>query len=235
MALPKLVASSASAAAAAAAADTAADTAASNKTTIYGASLTYASYSSRYDKVLSGDSPTPNIFSLDFSGGSLVDLGVYPISMAIALFGVPERQTYAPIIIPSSSSSNQAPAADGAGIINLYYPPNCTITINASKIYTSTCPSEIYGPDGTIILNATTDIDRVDFLDRKTKKMEQLAVPRTQEQRELNLAEEAAEFARIIAEGDVKAEKRLREISLATLRVTEDLRRQNGLLFGVER
>lgn len=65
--------------------------------------------------------------------------------------------------------------------------------------------------------------------------MEQLAVPRTQEQRELNLAEEAAEFARIIAEGDSKAERRLRGISLETVRVTEDLRRQNGLLFGVER
>lgn len=65
--------------------------------------------------------------------------------------------------------------------------------------------------------------------------MEQLAVPRTEEQRELNLAEEAAEFARIIAEGDSKVERRLREISLGTVRVTEDMRRQNGLLFGVER
>ena len=60
-------------------------------------------------------------------------------------------------------------------------------------------------------------------------------MPRTQEQWELNLAEEATEFARIIAEGDGKAEKRLREISLGTIRVTEDLRRQNGLLFRVER
>ena len=237
--------------------------------TVYGASLTYASYSSRYDKVLSGG-PTPNIFSLDFSGGSLVDLGVYPISLAISLFGLPDHQTYTPIIIPSSSPSTStsasppphssprtsdlntatatttpktakqdptpapAPAADGAGIINLYY-PSFTITINASKIYTSTAPSEIYGPNGTVILNATTDIDRVDFLDARTKKIQSLAVPRTQEQRKLNLAEEAAEFARIITEKDTVAEAKLREVSLGTVKVTEDLRRQNGLLFGVER
>jgi predicted dehydrogenase len=44
---------------------------------IYGASFTYASYSSRYTNVLNGEKP--NIFSLEFSGGSLVDVGVYPV------------------------------------------------------------------------------------------------------------------------------------------------------------
>ena len=58
---------------------------------------------------------------------------------------------------------------------------------------------------------------------------------RTREQQKLNLAEEAAEFARIIVEEDRVAEGKLREVSLGTVKVTEDLRRQNGLLFGVER
>lgn len=57
---------------------------------IYGGSLVYASYSSRYNNVLAGE--VPNIFSLDFSGGSLVDVGVYPVSFAIALFGAPKSQ-----------------------------------------------------------------------------------------------------------------------------------------------
>lgn len=57
---------------------------------IYGASFVYASYSSRYNNVLSGE--VPNIFSLDFSGGSLVDVGVYAVSFAVALFGAPKSQ-----------------------------------------------------------------------------------------------------------------------------------------------
>ena len=58
---------------------------------IYGASITYASYSSRYNNVLAGEEP--NIFSLKFSGGSLVDIGVYPVSLAVALFGPPQKSS----------------------------------------------------------------------------------------------------------------------------------------------
>src|SRR5699024_12068758 len=49
--------------------------------------LNYSKYSSRYTKVLDGEEP--NIFSLNFSGGALVDLGVYPLSAATSLFGTP--------------------------------------------------------------------------------------------------------------------------------------------------
>ena len=93
---------------------------------IYGASFTYASYSSRYNNVLAGE--TPNIFSLDFAGGSLVDLGVYPISAAIALFGKPNAQSYAPVTIRTG--------ADGGGVVVLKY-DDFAVQINASKIYTS--------------------------------------------------------------------------------------------------
>lgn len=129
---------------------------------IFGASLNYASYSSRYNNVLNGE--TPNIFSLEYSGGSLVDLAVYPISMAVALFGQPQSQTYKPVII--------ATGADGGGLVTLNY-ETFGVSINASKIYTSTAPSEVYGQNGTLTINAVTDIDRVTYLDAKSKTTEQ--------------------------------------------------------------
>src|SRR5699024_3306999 len=64
---------------------------------IRSATLNYAKYSSRYTKVLEGEEP--NIFSLQFSGGALVDLGVYPLTIAIALFGKPINSTYYPVKI----------------------------------------------------------------------------------------------------------------------------------------
>lgn len=94
--------------------------------TIQGASFTYASRSSRYNNVLAGE--TPNIFSLEFGGGSLVDLGVYPIAAAVALFGKPLSQSYKPTIVRTG--------VDGGGFINLEY-EKFGVQINASKIWSS--------------------------------------------------------------------------------------------------
>jgi len=186
---------------------------------IYGASLNYATYSSRYSNVLNGE--TPNIFSLEFSGGSLVDIGVYPICMAVALFGKPKSQTYKPVII--------ATGVDGGGVVVLNY-EKFAVSINQSKCYASKAPTEFYGQNGTFVLNAVTDIDRVDFLNAKSKKTEELA----QQKAELNLQEEAVEFARIINEDDREAAKKLEEISRIIINITTDLRKQNGIVFKVE-
>lgn len=186
---------------------------------VYGGSLNYATYSSRYSNVLNGE--TPNIFSLEFSGGSLVDIGVYPISMAVALFGKPNSQTYKPVII--------ATGVDGGGVVVLNY-EEFAVSINQSKCYASRAPTEFYGQNGTFILNAVTDIDRVDFLDAKSKKTEELAHKKA----ELNLQEEAAEFARIINENDQEAAKKLEEISRIIINITTDLRKQNGIVFKAE-
>ncbi|KAF2102455.1 NAD(P)-binding protein [Rhizodiscina lignyota] len=187
---------------------------------IYGASLNYASYSSRYNAVLDGQ--TPNIFSLAFSGGSLVDLGVYPIAAAVALFGKPVSQTYKPVIIPSGG--------DAGGIVVLFY-EKFAVSCLASKCFTSKAPSEVFGEKGTLAINAVTDIEHVTFLDARTKKSEELG----EKKAELNLMEEAAEFARIIENGDKEAAGKLEEMSKIVISITEDLRHQNGLIFDVEK
>lgn len=187
---------------------------------IYGASLTYASYSSRYNNVLAGE--TPNIFSLDFSGGSLVDIGVYPLSFAIALFGHPLSQSYVPF--------KCATGVDGGGVIVLQY-DGFGVQINQSKGYQSFAPCEIYGEKGTISLNATTDIKSVAHWDPKTKKSEELAGPVRDEKAAVNMEEEAEEFARILNEKDEKAASELERISKTVMKVTNDLRRQNGIRY----
>lgn len=187
---------------------------------IFGASLSYASYSSRYDSVLAGEEP--NIFSLDFSGGSLVDIGVYPISFAVALFGPPSSQSYAPYICRTG--------ADGGGFVTLRY-AGFGVQIAQSKCFASAAASEIYGEKGTVTLNATTDIASVRFRSNQTKETEELAGPVA----EKNMMEEAEELGRIIEDGDGEAAGKLEAISRAVLEITTDLRRQNGIVFKVER
>ncbi|KAF1986436.1 oxidoreductase-like protein [Aulographum hederae CBS 113979] len=191
---------------------------------VYGGSFTYAQYSSRYNAVLAGEKP--NIFNLDFSGGALVDLGVYPITAAVALFGKPVSQTYHPVMI--------ATGADGGGVITLNY-EGFGVQVNASKIYNSSAPSEVYGEKGTLVIDTVERIKKVSFWDAKTKGKEELAVVGEEGGMPMMHEEEAVEFARIIEEGDQGAVKALEEVSRIVLEVTGDLRRKNGLVFKVEK
>lgn len=188
---------------------------------IYGASLVYASYSSRYDNVLAGEEP--NIFSLKYSGGSLVDVGVYPVSFAVALFGAPKSQTYVPFICKTG--------VDGGGVIILQY-ESFGIQINNSKCYTSKAPCEIYGEKGTLTINSTTDISSMSHWNPTTEESKELAGPyRTAEKPNVNMEEEAEEFARILEQKDADGAAELEKISKTVLTITEDLRRQNGIVY----
>lgn len=187
---------------------------------IYGASITYASYSSRYNNVLAGE--RPNIFTLDFSGGSLVDVGVYPVTFAVTLFGQPISQTYAPYVCRTG--------VDGGGVIILRY-KGFGVQINNSKVYTSTAPTEIYGEKGTLVIDTTAGMSSMVFIDAADKKKHELASAKTENMME----EEAKEFARIIEQSDKTAVARLEEISKSVMKVTTALRYENGLYYPADK
>ncbi|KAF2251105.1 NAD(P)-binding protein [Trematosphaeria pertusa] len=187
---------------------------------IYGASITYAQFSGRYDKVLKGE--TPNIFNLDMGGGALADLGVYTVAAAVDLFGAPKDAQYFPVIIRTG--------ADGGGTLILHY-DNFVVHLCGTKMWDSQAPSEIYGERGTLVVPMITDIEQVTFWDPRKKMREELGGPKE----ELNLKAEAEDFARIISEKDWDAAKRFETHSRETLKITEKVRRDNGLLFPVER
>ena len=69
-------------------------------------------YSSRFDLLAQGT--IPNIFDLDHSGGALMDLGVYPLGLCIALFGKPESIHY--------DCNKYVNGIDLSGILTLKYP-----------------------------------------------------------------------------------------------------------------
>jgi predicted dehydrogenase len=185
---------------------------------IYGASLTFAQYSSRYEKVLAGE--VPNIFNLEMGGGALVDLGVYCVAAALDLFGAPQDSQYFPVKI--------ATGADGAGKLILTY-PTFTVYLCHSKIYNSDAPCEIYGEKGTLVTPTVTDIESITLWNPTTKKREELAGGK--EPAELNLKEEAEEFARCIEERDTKAIGRYEQLSRDILKVLHKARHDNGFVF----
>lgn len=184
------------------------------------ATLNYMKYSSRYDLVLNGEEP--NIFSLDYAGGALVDLGVYPLALAVALFGKPESTCYFPVKIRT--------AVDGSGTLVLNY-PDFTCNIMCSKITTSYVNSEIHGEKGSLSIGDIGALSDVALHDIHSGMQE--VIGDTQLKAEMFYEIEA--FATIMKSGDQAAYERLKALSHDVLSITETTRKQNGILFPGEK
>lgn len=139
-------------------------------------------YSSRYEQVLAGEEP--NIFSPHFSGGSLSDLGIYPIYAALAWFGKPK--------IVHHFAHKIITGVDGLGTIILQY-ENFEVTIQHGKIANSSLASEIYLVDGTLHLYKINDIQTVKFT-KHNKESIDLDIP----SKSHRMIDEAITFAEII-------------------------------------
>ena len=157
--------------------------------TILGAHFTYAKYSSKMPALLAGQEP--NVFSAKFSGGALMDLGIYPIYAAVRLFGAPASTYYTAQQLPNTVDLN--------GIGSLIY-PEFQVTIQTGKNINSFFPAEIYTTDGTLTLNSIEFITSAVFQDLNKEK-KTLKITRSSH----TMAEEAKRFAQVLS-GEIKQE-----------------------------
>ncbi|GAB4073005.1 Gfo/Idh/MocA family oxidoreductase [Barrientosiimonas marina] len=181
--------------------------------------LPFVQYSSRYDKHLAGD--VPNVFSPVFSGGALVDLGVYPLALALGLFGAPVSSAYYPVKLSSD--------VDGSGVLILEY-PGFTGTILCSKIAQSSNTCEIHGEKGTLVFDNPGDMYHPRII-RPDGGETQLSA----DDHPNNMVYEASIFAQIICEGDKQTYEKLTKLSRDILMITEKARYSNGILFDSEK
>lgn len=182
---------------------------------VYGASLTYSKYSSRYDEVLKGGEPA--IFSPNFDGGAVNDLGIYVVYAAIHWFGKPQGV--------HAFIQKVETGVDGKGMALLRY-PDFDVTLNFGKINTSLHSTEIYGPDQTLILDGVTGLSEATLIDARTKEAQKLNL---EEPAANPLSWEANEFADLILnfqkeESKVLLNKRL-TLSRNVHEVLEQIRR----------
>lgn len=184
--------------------------------TIRSVLLHYSQYSSRYDTFLTGE--TPNIFSADFSGGALVDLGVYPLNAAVALFGKPNKIHYHSVRLRSG--------VDGSGTLVLEY-ADFICTILCSKISNSYIPSEIQGEQGTIVLESSDTMTSIKFIERHSRIEAELAGP----QEKNDMVYEINKIYHMIKTNNVEEYDALRQLSHDVLSITEEARKQNKIVF----
>lgn len=179
----------------------------------------YCQYSSRYDAYKQGQ--LPNAFNPAFSNGALMDLGVYGVYPLVALFGKPQRIQATCVMLDSG--------VDGAGSLLLQYPAMEAV-IQYSKIADSALPSEIQGENGRIIIDRISSPTQVEMRYRDGSN-EDL----TQPTRTNSMVYEIIEFVELIRSGRTESQTNAHRNSLLTLEITDEARRQIGLVFPADK
>lgn len=182
---------------------------------VWGANFSYAKYSSKLPELLAGQ--IPNIFSTDFSGGALMDLGVYTLYTAIGLFGRPNAARYAAHQLPSSIDLN------GTG--QLIY-DDFLVSIQAGKNITSNLPSEIYTSEGTLTLNACQHISSAIFTKHDGS---QIVLP-IQAQEDAML-EEVKAIAQVILQNNHDLAEKWLDVAEAVHQTLYTMRQDAGITF----
>ncbi|KGH58293.1 Gfo/Idh/MocA family protein [Oenococcus oeni] len=187
---------------------------------LQGANLVYAHYSSRYDEYLAKPDNPPNVFTRDFSGGALYDLGVYPLYDALGWFGYPEKIDYKAQLLKNG--------IDAFGWINLKY-SGFSVGIFISKVFTSTASTEIFGLKHTIEIDSPSELNQIAVINGHDKQFVADGSGRNP------LFNEADDFARVL--NDRFSEKNQSEYEKWLKTATQinqllfDLRKSAGIDF----
>ncbi len=180
--------------------------------TIRRATVQYCQYSSRYDNFKRGI--IENAFKPELSNGALMDIGVYTVAVMIRLFGPPKSVKALGVTLSNG--------ADGAGTILMEYDGMIGEAIY-SKITDSAMPSQIQGEDGCMLVK---EMENVKDLRIERKGIKQ-AVHFEQSDNTLN--HETNYFIDRIETGEGWEESK--EITLQTIKVLDEVRKQLGIRF----
>lgn len=185
---------------------------------IHLAKFDFSRYSSKYPQYLAGQ--TPNIFNPKLAAGALMDMGVYSVYPAIALFGRPQKIQADAVFLRTG--------ADGAGSAIFTYEDKL-VSINYSKLSESWQNNTIQGDKGIMIISTIEHLDKVDirYHDGRVENVV------TRDLSVKPMGWEALDFARCIQEPAFRRERypEFRRLSLENLAAIEAIRHSAGITF----
>lgn len=182
--------------------------------TVRRATFIYCQYSSRYDKFKQGI--IENAFNPELSNGAIMDIGVYGIHMLAALFGRPFSLSAKGYILPSS--------VDGSGVVIGRY-KEMQAEVIYSKISNSCMPSEIQGEDGNIVFLPLAAPEKIRIVLRNGKPKNlysKIEKP--------DMYYEIRAFLDMVI-GRRSDYKKYNDISITTMRLMDEARRQMDIVF----
>lgn len=180
----------------------------------------YSQYSSKYNALLEGG--TPNVFNLEFSGGSLMDINLYNLHFILGLFGEPETAKYYP--------NKYENGIDTSGIAVLEY-PNFLAQAVGAKDSNSMSFAQIQGEKGYIhVIDGANGVKEVEII--MNDGTSEILNKQTQENR---LFYELQEFAKLFQAKDFEGSYKLLEETLQLMKVLDQLRESCGLIFKADK
>lgn len=123
------------------------------------ADLSFCQYSSRYDRFKSGI--LTNAFDPKMKNSALSDIGIYPLNIALSLFGYPQDFKCASVLLDNGF--------EGAGGLLLKYADK-TVTVSYSKISDGHTPSVIEGELGSILIDKLTQPTELTLISKSKEK-----------------------------------------------------------------
>lgn len=182
------------------------------------ARLDFCQLSSKYPLYLAGKNP--NIFNPAMHAGSLMDIGVYNLYIAAALFGKPETILSDAVFLDNG--------ADAAGSAILRY-PGLSVSMSWSKVGQQYAPSEIIGDEGTLNIGSISQLTGVRLINGAGSTL----LVDDDLSRDDVMHGEAAFFQRMTETRDFDDPDYLfaKQTALTVREICDEIRRQNGFAF----
>lgn len=201
------------------------------------AQMGFSKVTSRISRLRAGE--RLNVFDPRLSGGSLMDIGVYCVEPAMALFGHPSSVSASLITttVPGEPSGSPYRKIDLAGAILLGYGDKA-VTLSFGKVSDDLAPCQVEGERATLIYQDITkphDLRVVEHVDRGMTWGTVGGTERTVavENPENDMVCELADFCDAVR-GDAMALERAdmwSDVTLESLMVMDEVREQAGVLF----
>lgn len=178
--------------------------------------LNFCQLSSKYGLYLEG--MNPNIFNPAMHTGCLMDIGVYNVYIAAALFGRPEKIISDSVFLESG--------ADAAGTAILRYPDKI-VNLIYSKVGQNYSPSEFIGDKYTISVDSVSQLTGIDRISKDGREnLVSYDIPRN-----VVMSGEAAFFRDAVAYGKNETYEFCKETALLVREICDEIRKANRFAF----
>jgi predicted dehydrogenase len=191
-------------------------------------SASFCQLSSRYPAYLQGENP--NTFNLNFGNGALMDIGIYPLYLAIDLFGLPTEIKEQCYKLPTG--------VDGYGDILLNYSSldkdnnhrSLQAHISYSKLSNGSNICEIQGEKGRLTWQHSSLFNELS-LHLNDGSCEILTLPQT----ENKMTYELSHFIDLIESNKIESSVNSWQLSQQVLAVIEQVRKQQGIVYSADK
>lgn len=168
------------------------------------------------------DQDIPRLVEPSLAGGALLDLGIYPISFAHMILGIPTSITANAVLTEKG--------VDAQTSIILNYPHGAQAVLNTSMIVQTPCTAVVAGLNGYLEVDRTfynpTSM-RVTLYDGSITEYPNTYIGH-------GLREQAAEFARVVQSGEKESPILRTSDTVAIMEIMDSVRDQIGLKYPFE-